>query len=849
VVLVAGPAVLAVDAATVLSQDIEQLGRIYGTRPPEAYFERIARDPGAFRFQRGWRSGEGLRSRFELLEGGRSGLDPAARAPGAPGADAAADPLGVLGRRDRAVEGEFRYPMVLGLYADSTVNAPYSLERVREQFIDGPNPTGTITEYYREVSGGRVELLGTPFDWIRSDLTSIETTGGSSGLGNSARVGEFIVDLLSKLDDGSIDWGQFDNDGPDGIPNSGDDDGFVDVLAVVHPTPGGECGGLQTAYRVWSHRWSLSSAFDVFVTKTPSNSPQGGAFIRVDDYTIQPVLACDGEAINEIGVFAHELGHGFGLPDLYAVGGTHAGIGQWGLMGSGSWGCQGTNPARPCHMSAWSKEMLGWTEVVELPAGADPAEWLLDPVESGGQVLKVRTGDAGDPYFLVENRQGLGFDGDLHAPGMLIWEVHPAILNSSWSSNRVNSNPDRQGVSVVQADGLYGLEEPRGNRGDAGDPFPGETENRDFHASSDPASRDFFGRPLGVTITDIELEGELLRFKLSNRNTVVTVLASGPDGLDVDVQSSGVPLAPDAEGNRTLEAAPFEVLTLDAVSQQGETEGVRVGFQGWEDGSGRFRELVVPLTDTTLVATFGGVEVRLDLALESEADGVSPGVISVAPESVDSWYPEGTEIEARAEAGTGFAFRDWLDGLAGSPNPLTLTLDAPATVGAAFDVTFGFDEIPAASLTLEAAVEARLRFSVANALGTVNWTLESGELPPGMFLDPIGSVRGFPLEVGRYAVTVRATDSQGLTASAPLTLDVIEPVIGAEDLVGPFLLTGGRLSAEQRDFLDRSGNGSGSYDLGDVRAYIQRNPDVPLTADLAEPVLKLLDLGPVGSTR
>ena len=46
------------------------------------------------------------------------------------------------------------------------------------------------------------------------------------------------METLEELDDGTIDWGQFDNDGPDGIPNSGDDDGFVDVLAVMHPTPG-----------------------------------------------------------------------------------------------------------------------------------------------------------------------------------------------------------------------------------------------------------------------------------------------------------------------------------------------------------------------------------------------------------------------------------------------------------------------------------------------------------------------------------------------------------------------------------------------------------------------------------
>ena len=68
---------------------------------------------------------------------------------------------------------------------------------------------------------------------------------------------------------------------------------------------------------------------------------------------------------------AHEFGHAFGLPDLYGVGGAHSGIGNWGLMGTGSWGCNGASPQLPCHMSAWSKSILGWVDVETLPPGTD----------------------------------------------------------------------------------------------------------------------------------------------------------------------------------------------------------------------------------------------------------------------------------------------------------------------------------------------------------------------------------------------------------------------------------------------------------------------------------------------
>ena len=50
------------------------------------------------------------------------------------------------------------------------------------------------------------------------------------------------------------------------MPNSGDDDGYVDALAVIHPTQGEECniGGQD---RIWSHKWSLLEASgQAFVT-------------------------------------------------------------------------------------------------------------------------------------------------------------------------------------------------------------------------------------------------------------------------------------------------------------------------------------------------------------------------------------------------------------------------------------------------------------------------------------------------------------------------------------------------------------------------------------------------------
>ena len=60
-------------------------------------------------------------------------------------------------------------------------------------------------------------MVGTTFDWANTPLTRAQVTAGVSGLGSGSRVGEYIVRTLEALDDGSVDWGEFDNDGPDGV--------------------------------------------------------------------------------------------------------------------------------------------------------------------------------------------------------------------------------------------------------------------------------------------------------------------------------------------------------------------------------------------------------------------------------------------------------------------------------------------------------------------------------------------------------------------------------------------------------------------------------------------------------
>ena len=121
-------------------------------------------------------------------------------------------------------------------------------------------------------------------------------------------------------------------------------------------------------------------------------------------------------------------------------------------------------------------------------------EIVLEDVNTGGKAHRLWTnGDTNSKeYFLIENRQRSGFDASLPGDGLLIWHIDTTI-----SGNRDEVHPR---VRLVQADGLNEL---RLNRGDAGVPYPGLTNNTTFNATSNPNSKAYSGQDSLVSISKI----------------------------------------------------------------------------------------------------------------------------------------------------------------------------------------------------------------------------------------------------------------------------------------------------------------------------------------------------------
>jgi M6 family metalloprotease-like protein len=392
-----------------------------------------------------------------------------------------------------AVSGVRKVPVFLCKYSDTGAD-PIARADLQQELFDGPWPDGTMTQYYDEISYGNIQLDGSVYNWVTLAHDDDYYAGGVYGLDPAfARVGELIHEILD-AQDASVDFGDFDNDGPDGVPNSGDDDGYVDFIGIVHPETGGECFGGSTS-NIWAHRWRLSG-WDAGVYTT-GDAAAGGGSIRIEDYTIMPALSCTGGMI-EIGVFCHEFGHAFGLPDLYDTDtsdGNSEGIGWWGLMGAGNW----NTPQHPAHMSAWSKAELGWLT---------PAVVAFDlygfPVVSSSitpTAFKLwKNGTPGTEYFLVENRTQDGSDIDLLQPGLLVWHIDDALTTNANEAHKMIDLEcaDQTGSDhTANADGLDSM----ANRGDTGDPF---CDGDIFSGATNPSSKAYNGTATSVVVSGID---------------------------------------------------------------------------------------------------------------------------------------------------------------------------------------------------------------------------------------------------------------------------------------------------------------------------------------------------------
>ncbi|NKB68930.1 MAG: T9SS type A sorting domain-containing protein [Candidatus Latescibacteria bacterium] len=223
-----------------------------------------------------------------------------------------------------------------------------------------PDREGSLTHFFRTMSYGQLQIQATvlPKRYTSDEPADFYLAADAVTRG---RFNLFVKDILKKVD-AEVDLGQFDNNGPDGVPNSGDDDRKVDYLFVM----------MRSMPRYFiKDRASAQAGLGFLRLKSRDDRAPGGKQIYIQGQRYDGIIGAEGSWHTTVGIMAHEFAHSMGLPDLYDssfqkepdqdLADDGAGIGRWGLMGRGTlgWQADGTYDG-PNPLCAWSREQLGW---------------------------------------------------------------------------------------------------------------------------------------------------------------------------------------------------------------------------------------------------------------------------------------------------------------------------------------------------------------------------------------------------------------------------------------------------------------------------------------------------------
>jgi M6 family metalloprotease-like protein len=366
------------------------------------------------------------------------------------------------------------------------------------------------------MSRGVLDVGGEAYGWVRSSLTMFEVVGTDRGFGADARIGEYFVEALDSIDD-SVDFSQYDNDGPDGIANSGDDDGFVDVITFEYLEVAASCGGPA----IWPHRSSMQG--QTGAPYATNDLGVGGDTIYIQDYITQSASACDGVNVQDAGVITHEFGHALGLPDYYhwidaSIGpyGRRWVLGCWALMAAGSWGCGPVTDTRapfgPTHMIGHSKAQLGWVDYLEIGEVWNE-EIVLEPAETTGRILRLPLDNSDTQFLLAEYRAPIGFDVQLPGEGVLLYQ------QDSQASRRPDPDSNEPYfLTMLEQDAnnsLLLMAAEGGSRGEIGDAWGVDGSVGRLNAETSPSLRLRNGNWSNVTVHEVSVENDVARLVIS----------------------------------------------------------------------------------------------------------------------------------------------------------------------------------------------------------------------------------------------------------------------------------------------------------------------------------------------
>ena len=389
-------------------------------------------------------------------------------------------------------------------------------------------------------------------------------------------------------------------------------DGYVDSteLAVVVIVAGYEMSyGGSSAYtpNVWGHQWCIWAVTPPVVDGvTVGDCNNSGGYAQFGE--IHQSSSTNGHMAT-LGIMAHELGHLiFGFPDLYDTDYSSSGIGAFCLMSGGSWGqassdsWQGQTPVLP---SAWIRYKWGWVSGLE---GNGTVSVTAAGTTSSGNTSVYRTSSSSpNEYFLVENRQPIGYDRGLEEQlgtgfgGVVIFHIDDSMTS--------NTNDAHRWVDLEEADGTL-MGTGRGSKTDLW--YLGNATT--FNDASNPNSKLYSGASSGVNINQISASAQ----------TMSVAFGAGSQSYALTLSKTGTGTGTVSGGGSYVAGA---TVNLTATPDAGST------FAGWSP-SPCAASFTMPASNLTCTATFTLTQTNLpDLivtAVTSPTTGVAGGSIDIS---------------------------------------------------------------------------------------------------------------------------------------------------------------------------------------------------------------------------
>jgi M6 family metalloprotease-like protein len=728
-----------------------------------------------------------------------------------------------------ALTGILHVPVILFRFRDSPATQ-YSRDTAQYNatLFGVVPPNGkpyTLRTFYEEMSNGLFSIQGRSVGWVALDSNEATYTGAPgtcpgnpygtkncNGVWSDAATAAMqrgLREALAKADS-QVDFSQYDDNG----------DGVVDAVLFVHPSMDGACVSASNNH-LWSHRFTLFYA--------TNDTEPGGRQVVVSDYILQSGLGspgggvCDSTAIMPIGTAAHELGHILALPDLYDVSGATDGIGEWGLMGSGNY----AKPESPARYDAWSLQQMGWTTIVPLTIGGI---YALGPEPTADSIFTVDVQGANprNEFFLLENRQAVQSDSAMirvHCQrsgnpagcggGLLLWHVDgtKACMMNVCGGNTVNAGTIH-GVALEEADGLRQLwGQNVGNRGDAGDPYPGTSENPALSFSTNPAAvKNEDGSFVGFAVDSIRqlTPGGAMAFRL--RFGGLTVV-EGSDTSAV-IQVDGMPYT--VYRDLFADGSSHSVAVADTQFTRGGRS--RLVFQAWSDSGAIAHTVTGSATGATYTALVAGAHL-----VTVEVLGNGSVTYDPPSDSSGTMVPGGTALTLVAVPTAPAVFGGWYADTTATTDTLVLPMEHPYALSVRFDPPLAVTSSdPRPRGIMGKAYFDTLRAS--GGTGLYKWVAQ--EKPLWLKVDATGLVTGTPDQTGTWTYVVRAT-SGAQQVVQQLSITVTAPNLSLDQVMAQLLTGTSTLSPDDVNYLDLLGNHSGLFDVGDFLAWVRATGATP----------------------